>query len=990
MNSVPIPKDKVSIDLPSKPTDIKRLIYTTSEIFSIIVFFIGFLVFAGWIIRIQPQEISLYSPFSMKANTAILFILLGLSLYLMQTKRVSAKNRIITKSLALIITFISLLTLLEYLFSIDIGIDQALFIDKCNSPTHGRMSPVAGVDFLLLGIALYMIDIEIRSIRPSQFIAVTAGLIALTTMIGYIYGIALMYKVSSYTVISFYASIGFVISSIGILFCRPDKGILLFFIKDSIGSMMARRLLITIPLAPLLIDIILVSGQITGLYNLKKVLMIDDMLLIFLVIAIILHTARHLNKLEDKNKQVEETIENVARFPNENPFPVMRIDHKLNVIYTNRAADQIISYLGFHSKDDRLIAEDKWRELIDTTLSSGQLTIIEKIVDDRVFSFSVMPIQERNYVNLYGFDITTRKVAENKLNFERNKIKNILDSMQDGIYIINQEYTIEYANKVVTNEFGSFNDKKCFSYLFGIKGACPWCKNNQVFQGETVRWEFTMPKTNKTYDIIDMPLINHDGSISKMQIFRDITDRKHLENNLRLYSQAIEEAMDTVHIIDLDGKIIYSNKAAEILTGYSHEESFGMNIVALLGDKPFSTDVIIPTIFSKGRWEGEILCIKKDGSYFTGWMAANCFNDINGNTIAMIGVLRDITAKKEIENAYRTSEANIRAIMNAITESLCLISTNGVILIVNDTFAKRFGKKSAEIVGATFKDLLPPDIYEKRKEYFNEVINTGKFKDYEDKRGDIYFYSCMYPIFSGDHKVIGVAVYAVDVTKNKQYEASLLNAIKEKDVLMKEIHHRVKNNLQIVSGLIGLQLDYVKDKKYKDMFSETGDRIKSIALVHDRLYHSKELADVDLKQYILSLSNDLYYALGIGKNNIALHLNMENILISVDIAIPLGLIINELFTNALKYAFPNKKTGEINISISTKDSGEVRLELFDNGVGFPKEIDFKNSKSLGLKLVNILVKQINGTIELDKTSGSRFIIKFNNLNNKTQVSNKGA
>ncbi|MCG6551848.1 MAG: PAS domain-containing protein [Candidatus Magnetominusculus sp. LBB02] len=933
-----------------------------SGISAIIIIAVGFLAALGWIANISALTVFFFSPVAMKLSAAISFILIGFSLWMLQTKRASALARFISKSLAMMAALTGLLSLF--------GIVQA-----------SRMANTAAVSFILAGGAVFMIDIEFRKwLRPSQFIAIAFGLISMIGFMGYIYSITLSLVPFSYEFMPLITSVLFIALAIGILFARPDRGVMFMLVRDAMGSMMARNILGAVVAIPLLADILVIIGQRVGLYESTYILINHNLLIIILAMAVVWKTATYVNKLDDMRNMSEEERNSAARFPAENPFPVIRIDRELNVMYANRSSQPLLGNLGFHDGGACMTAGEKWRGVVDNVIGSGQIETVEMSADDRIFSFTVVPIKGRNYLNIYGHEITGRKAAEKARDYERNKIQNILDSMQDGIYIVNQRFEIEYANPIVIKDFGPYENMKCYSYFHDIKDICPWCKNEEVFEGcKTVRWEFTLPKTGKTYDIIDTPLVNQDGSISKLEIFRDITDRKHMENDLRLFSMAIDNAMDDVHIVDMSGKIIYANKAALAMTGYSLDESVGMDIVKLADDETFGQNVVMAAVGKNGFWNGEILCKRKNGTVYIAWLIVNLIKDNDGKPAAIIGMMRDITAKKEIEEGYRTSEANISALMNAITESVALVDADGVFVTVNDTFARRFNKEKQEIVGKTFSYILASNVLEIRQKYLNEVISTGKPVQFQDMRGENHYYTHMYPIFNYDQNVAGVAVYAVDITTTKNYEAYLLTSIKEKEVLMREVHHRVKNNLQIVAGLVGLQLNHVEDEKYKAMFNETRDRIKSIAMVHERLYHSKGLTNVDLKQYVQNLSNDLFASFGIDTSTFSLNLNVENVSIAVDTAVPLGLIINELFTNALKYAFPDKKMGEINIAISATDGGEIEMVISDNGVGFPADLDFENAKTLGLFLVNILVKQIEGTIELDNAlPGSRFTVRFKN------------
>ncbi|MFQ6044257.1 MAG: histidine kinase dimerization/phosphoacceptor domain -containing protein, partial [Candidatus Poribacteria bacterium] len=201
-------------------------------------------------------------------------------------------------------------------------------------------------------------------------------------------------------------------------------------------------------------------------------------------------------------------------------------------------------------------------------------------------------------------------------------------------------------------------------------------------------------------------------------------------------------------------------------------------------------------------------------------------------------------------------------------------------------------------------------------------------------------------------------------------------SLEEKEVLLSEIHHRVKNNMQIISSMLRLQGRSIKDETYLQMLQDSQDRIRSMALIHERLCQSENLAKIDLDSYIRDLANSLFRTYAIA-DNVELKIDVENVSLSIDSAIPCGLILNELISNSLKYAFPDGREGEININLRCIED-RVELVVKDNGIGMPKDLDFKNTESLGLQLVTILVEnQLQGKIELSRTEGTEFRITFN-------------
>jgi two-component sensor histidine kinase len=216
-----------------------------------------------------------------------------------------------------------------------------------------------------------------------------------------------------------------------------------------------------------------------------------------------------------------------------------------------------------------------------------------------------------------------------------------------------------------------------------------------------------------------------------------------------------------------------------------------------------------------------------------------------------------------------------------------------------------------------------------------------------------------------------------EITERRLAEERITESLREKETLLRELYHRTRNNMQVISNLIDLQALSINDKKIVELFKETQSRIKSMALVHEKLYQSKDLSNVNLKDYINELANTLLTSYQISRDTIVLKLDIDNISVSIDAAIPSGLIVNELMSNSLKYAFPGGRQGEISIILHKNEKGEIELYFSDKGIGFPKGFDINNPKSLGLKLVkNLTEKQLEGKVELRTNQRTEFLIKF--------------
>jgi len=204
---------------------------------------------------------------------------------------------------------------------------------------------------------------------------------------------------------------------------------------------------------------------------------------------------------------------------------------------------------------------------------------------------------------------------------------------------------------------------------------------------------------------------------------------------------------------------------------------------------------------------------------------------------------------------------------------------------------------------------------------------------------------------------------------------SLTGLVEEKNVLLKEVHHRVKNNLQIISSLLNLQSGYIQDPAALQFFQESRSRVRSMALIHEKLYQSQDLAKIDFQDYIKTLTGGLQASFSARSAPVQLSLEIDSIMLGVDMAVPCGLIVNELVTNCFKYAF-GEKPGEIRISMKRAPETQLQLLVSDDGVGFPKDVDFRNTESLGMQLVTALTDQLEGTIELRNGTGTTFEINF--------------
>ena len=346
----------------------------------------------------------------------------------------------------------------------------------------------------------------------------------------------------------------------------------------------------------------------------------------------------------------------------------------------------------------------------------------------------------------------------------------------------------------------------------------------------------------------------------------------------------------------------------------------------------------------------------------------------------VVVILSEEIEQKDIK--LQESQEKFRSVADSAVDGIITTDNNGKIILFNPSLENMFGYGIDEIKGKHVT-ILMPERY--KKQFINKLEkfkSTGRHefdrKTFESiglkKDGTEFPFEISIATWGLTENKFTTSIIR-DVTERQRDEKKLQKSLNEKDMLLKEIHHRVKNNLMIISSLLNLQSRYIKDEESKNIFKESQNRARSMALIHEKLYQSTDLKRINFGEYIHTLSYDLYDTYVLDKTLISLNVDVGDIMLDIDISIPLGLIVNELVTNCLKHAFIVDKSGEINIKFQVLED-KYQLEVKDDGIGFPRDIDYKNTDSLGLRLVTSLTEQIDGTIELNSISGTSFNIIF--------------
>jgi PAS domain S-box-containing protein len=625
-------------------------------------------------------------------------------------------------------------------------------------------------------------------------------------------------------------------------------------------------------------------------------------------------------------RRAAEEAESQTRFPTENPNPVMRLSQEGTLLYANEGSAPLLAEWGCAPGG---LVPPFWRDQVAEVLVSQATKTVDVPCGEQVYSFFVVPIGPAGYVNLYGRDITLRKLAEEEreqLLLEARQLtaelEAIFDAQADAILIYDTAMNVRRANPPFLATYGfdpvGLNVKDIISRvscrdLDGRPTQWQAGPTPRALKGEKVAGAFFLVKradgTEAVVRTSSGPMCLEDRIAGSVTVWHDITALKQAEDQLQFQNEELQA------------------QAEELQTQADELHAQALNLAE--------------------------------------------------------------------------ERARLQAIIDSAPEAILVADERGQVVLANPAAERLFAAPGTGTVGLEHyakvtrynPDHAPVDPQHLplfRAAALGETHRNmplallwpdGEWRDVlasavpiRDERGQIYG---------------AVSVYQ-DITERVRAESqrdAMLEqveaALAEKEVLMREIYHRVKNNVQALIYLMGMQAEYISDEPTRQMIHELQERARTMALVHEKLYQSQNLAQIDFGDYLHDLVDNLSRAFRDGRP-IVWHINAESVLLGVDTAIPCGLIVNELLTNALKYAFPGnhpcmeRGETECEIRVDFRADGEhLTLIVGDNGIGLPPGLDRKTTGSLGLQLINILAEyQLGGQVEVDTQAGTTFRITF--------------
>ena len=454
-----------------------------------------------------------------------------------------------------------------------------------------------------------------------------------------------------------------------------------------------------------------------------------------------------------------------------------------------------------------------------------------------------------------------------------------------------------------------------------------------------------------------------------------------LKESEEKYRAVMEQSIENIYIMDMKSKRVKeANPAFRNLLGYTQEEIKKLKIYDFIKHpKDDVNEKIVELEEKRHIFVGERQYVCKDGRVVDVEVNASIINYLGKKAVCVVS--RDITERKKSERVLRESESLFRSLFENNIIGIYRTTPEGRIIMANPALVKMLGYSSFQELADRDLEKNGFEIGYSRQDFRQEVEEKGQVIGLEAawKKRDgskLFIRESSRVIRDKEGKPLYYEGTIEDITERKKDEELIKASLREKEVLLREIHHRVKNNLQIITSLLRLQSSRVEEEAIQEMFKTAQSRIRTMALIHEKLYQSQDLSKIDLSQYIRNLSIHLLNIYRTDPERISLNIEIGDVYLDINTAIPCGLIINELVSNSLKYAFPGNRTGAIQVKLDVEKKGKHILIVADDGVGLPEDLQVASTDTLGLQLVNDLTKQIQGRLTVEMKKGTLFKIVF--------------
>ena len=593
-------------------------------------------------------------------------------------------------------------------------------------------------------------------------------------------------------------------------------------------------------------------------------------------------------------------------------------------------------------------------------------------------------------------EITKHKKTQSRLRDAEEFNRSIIESSIDMIVAFDMEGNLQQYNHAFSVEFGiepnqesTPNFKKFLIDEKTADGVFDELQQRSYFSGEIEGRRIS----GETFSMFISVATMRDGtgrSLGAMAVGRDITDMKLAEEELKSseerYRDILENATDIIFVVDSSGHFTYANPAFYKKLGFTQRSLSKTTIKGIIKNLPTKNKDWINAL--NGKQEERVFLDSK-GKELIVLGASSAQYDDNGKAIGMRGIYLDISEMRHHEKEAKSQSAKLDSIFDS-TQNLVMFTLNrdDQITSFNNNFRRLMEDKLTKKVelGMSFvsniSKFITDESYQGQIRLFKKAL-MGNAKDFElplkMASGEAKWFHIFLNPISSDDTQNEISCIAYDITERKEIDRAIRLALKEKEILLKEVHHRVKNNLQVISSLMSLQKSFVKDPTLVQVLEESQSRIATMSYIHESLYRHTDFSSISFADYLQRLSANLIHSYSTPDCEVALQSAFEDVFLTLDQAIPSGLIVNELVSNSLKYAFKGRKRGVVFLRVAKLD-GRIEIEVRDDGVGLPDDFSLNKNESLGLYLIQALSEQLEAELVVESTKegrkGSSFLISF--------------
>ncbi|MFW6365604.1 MAG: PAS domain S-box protein [Spirochaetota bacterium] len=607
--------------------------------------------------------------------------------------------------------------------------------------------------------------------------------------------------------------------------------------------------------------------------------------------------------------------------------------------------------------------------------------------------FITKPIEKRELLARMLAFMRHRK-ALGSLRRSELRFRTIIDRNPDAILIVDGMGRIRFANPASERMFQiSLDELLCRTFGY------------PVVVGEHT--EIGIVHNSKEETVAEMRTIDieWDDDVSYLTSIRDITRRKRLEDNLRSNQEnlriTLDSIADAVIATDENCYIMTMNPVAQRLTGYSLSEAKGKHISEVFRISGSDNDTEAADPIRMACTSGKPISLpgsnrltSRDGTVYRIQNSAAPIYDSDAVLRGLVIVFRDATEEYRMHKNLQNSEQRYRMLFEQVADGLIVHNRDGRIIDTNQPLCTLFGYTKEEFCRMHLLDIHPDETEvvntcRKSLEELSETTSCRFQTTFQTKDGEILHGEVTSRLIESGEQNLYLAVFR-NVTSHHEAEVQRNNDLKEKKILLRELYHRTKNNMQIISSMLHLKLKTIEDETVKSVLKELNDKVLTMALVHQKLYESNNLSFIRLTDYLMGLIDLIKKSYTLENCDIEITCEGEgkgdDVLVLIDTAVPLGLVTNEIITNSVKYAFPDARKGKIRVLLNVDSDESLRLTISDNGVGLPDDFDPENNSGLGLRTaIDLIQFQLGGTLSIINKNGLSFIMTIPQNRYRTRI-----